>query len=103
MESQMLLDIFPLCLYHNCPMILVEQTLHPRRLFPKEIYHWFACPVHGCNQRYDMKHGYYVMRDGVFEDATNVCRLFALSLFGEARLSDGGHSLALRKWGVFLE
>lgn len=75
----MLLDISPLCLYHNCPMILVEQTLYPRR-FLKEIYEWFTCPVHGCNQRYDMTHGYYVMRDGAFEDATNKpcadCSLF---------------------------
>jgi hypothetical protein len=26
---------------------------------------------YGCNQHYDMGHGYYVMREGAFEDATN--------------------------------
>ena len=27
----MLLNISPLCLYHNVPMILTQETLHPRR------------------------------------------------------------------------
>ena len=45
----MLLDISPLCLYHNEPMILTQKTLHPRR-FLEENCHWFACPVHDCNQ-----------------------------------------------------
>jgi hypothetical protein len=66
----MLLDISPLCLDHNQPMILIQETLHPKRVF-QGTYHWFACSVYGCNQRYDMKHGYYVMREGTFEDATN--------------------------------
>jgi hypothetical protein len=66
----MLLDISPLCLYHNQPMILTQDTLHPRRVF-QGTDHWFVCPVYGCNQRYDMKHGYYVMRGSAFEDATN--------------------------------
>jgi hypothetical protein len=66
----MLLDIPPLCLYHNQPMILTQETLHPRSLFG-ETYHRFACSVYGCNQRYDMGNGYYVMRDGAIEDATN--------------------------------
>ena len=66
----MLLDISPLCLYHNIPMTLVEETLPPRR-FNRETYHWFACSVRGCNQRYDMGHGYYVMREGTAEDETN--------------------------------
>ena len=63
-------NISPLCLYHNRPMILNERTLHPRR-FLEETYHWFACPVHDCNERYDTEHGYYVVREGPIEDATN--------------------------------
>jgi hypothetical protein len=66
----MLLDISPLCLYHNIPMILTQQTLDPRR-FLEETYYCFACSVRDCNQRYDMGHGYYVMRNGSVEDATN--------------------------------
>ena len=66
----MLLDILPLCLYHNVPMILVQETLHPRRLL-KESHCWFACSVYGCYQRYDMGRGYYVMRKGAVEDETN--------------------------------
>jgi hypothetical protein len=66
----MLRNISPLCLYHNIPMILVEEILHPRAFFQKT-YHWFACPVQGCNQRYDMERGYYVMREGEVEDETN--------------------------------
>ena len=59
----MLVDISPLCLYHNQPMILTQQTLHPRH-FREETCHWFACPVHDCNQRYDTKRGYCVIREG---------------------------------------
>lgn len=66
----MLLDISPLCLYHNQPMILIQETLHPGR-FLQETYHWFACPVYGCNERYDTTHGYYVIREETVEDATN--------------------------------
>src|SRR5215468_9115369 len=66
----MLLDISPLCLYHNQPMVLTQQTLHPRR-FLGETYHWFVCSAYGCNHRYDARRGYYVMRDGAIEDATN--------------------------------
>jgi hypothetical protein len=50
-------------------MILTQETLHPRRFF-RETYYWFACSVYGCNQRYDMGHGYCVMREGAIEDAT---------------------------------
>jgi hypothetical protein len=32
---------------------------------------WFVCSVYGCNQCYDMGNGYYVMREGAIEDATN--------------------------------
>ena len=66
----MLPNISPQCLYHNLPMVLVQQTLHPRNSF-EETYQWFACSVPGCNQRYDVGHGYYVMRDGGVEEATN--------------------------------
>jgi hypothetical protein len=66
----MLLDISPLCLYHNVPMIPVQETLHPRQFFG-ETHYWFACSVYGCNQRYDMERGYYVMREGAAEDETN--------------------------------
>jgi len=41
-------------------MLLIEQTVHPRR-FLKQALYWFACPVGGCNQRYDMGHGYYTL------------------------------------------
>ena len=66
----MLLDISPLCLYHNQTMILTQQTLHPRRL-REETCHWFACPVRDCNQCYDTERGYCVIREGAVEDATN--------------------------------
>jgi hypothetical protein len=66
----MLLDISPLCLDHNQPMILTRETLHPRSFFG-ETYHWFVCSVYGCNQYYDIGNGYCVMRDGAIEDATN--------------------------------
>lgn len=65
----MLLDISPLCLYHSVPMVLVQETLHPRR-FLEESHCWFACSVYGCNQRYDMGYGYYVMREGTVEEET---------------------------------
>jgi uncharacterized protein CbrC (UPF0167 family) len=65
----MLLDISPLCLYHNVPMILAQEALHT--LLHEETYPWFDCPVIGCKQRYDMKRGYYVMREGTVEDETN--------------------------------
>jgi hypothetical protein len=58
----MLLDISPLCLDHNQPMILTRETLHPRSFFG-ETYHWFVCSVYGCNQYYDIGNGYCVMRD----------------------------------------
>lgn len=67
----MLLNISPLCLYHNLPMILIQQTLHPRRLFDAQAHRWFDCPARSCNQRYDMGRGYYVMRQGAVEDETN--------------------------------
>ena len=76
----MLLDISPLCLYHNQPMIPTQQTLHPRRSF-EETYHWFVCSVHGCNQRFDTERGYYVMRDGAVEDSTNKQSCSECSLF----------------------
>jgi hypothetical protein len=66
----MLLNISPLCLYHNVPMILTQETLHPRRLF-EETHYWFACPVRDCNQRYDTGHGYYTLIDGKLDDTTN--------------------------------
>jgi hypothetical protein len=47
------LDISPLCLCHNQPMILWQKTLHPISFFG-ETYHWFACSVYGFNLRYDM-------------------------------------------------
>jgi hypothetical protein len=80
-------------------MILTQETLHPRSFFG-ETYHWFACSVDGCNQRYDMGNGYYVnerRRNRRRHQQTTVCRLWAFSLSGQARLSDGGHSGALRK------
>jgi len=63
----MLLGISPLCLYHNIPMLPVEQTLHPRR-FLEQTYYWFACPVGDCNQRNDMGHGYHTLIHGKLDD-----------------------------------
>lgn len=91
----MLLNICPLCLYHNLPMILIEQTLHPRRDF-EETYHWFACSVSGCNQRYDMEHGYYVMKQGAAEGATNKQPCVQCSHF--LYLSKRGKKLADSVW-----
>jgi hypothetical protein len=59
-RPQMLLDISPLCLYHNVSMILLD-----------EAYRLFDCPLSCCNQSYDMRHGYYVIRNGVVEGVTN--------------------------------
>src|ERR1700747_2239061 len=72
MRPQMLLGIFPQCLYHNIPMILIEQTVHPRR-FLEETYYWFACPVLDCNQRYNMGRGY--LADSVWLCAKKTVRL----------------------------
>jgi hypothetical protein len=66
----MLFGISPLCLHHNIPMLLIEQTVHPRR-FLEQTYYWFACPVCHCNQRYDIGHGYYTLVDGKLHDTTN--------------------------------
>ena len=88
----MFLDICPLCLYHNQPMILTQQTLHPRR-FLDETYYWFACPVQDCHQRYDTKRGYCVMREGTIEDTTNSqpcaeCGLFLYMAKRAATMAD---------------
>ena len=88
----MLLDISPLCLYHNQPMILTHETLHPISFFG-ETYHWFTCSVYGCNQCYDMGNGYYVMREGAIEDATNKqpcthCGLFLYLTKSGATMAD---------------
>jgi hypothetical protein len=58
----MLLDISPLCLYHNLPMALAQEKRNPERLF-EPTYYWYACSVRGCNQRYDMGHGYHAVTD----------------------------------------
>jgi hypothetical protein len=54
----MLLDISPLCLYHNVPMILTQC--------------WFACLLSNCNQRYDMGNGYYERKRALVTDARSV-------------------------------
>ena len=90
-RAPMLLDISPLCLYHNQLMILTQETLHPRR-FLEETYRWFACPVYGCNQRYDTARGYYVIRDGAFEDGAN-----------KGPCTDCSHFLYLAKRGSTME
>jgi hypothetical protein len=61
-------------------MISIQETLHPRR-FLDETRHWFVCSVYGCNQRYDTGHGYYVVRNGAVEDATNKQPCSECSLF----------------------
>jgi len=76
----MLLDISPLCLYHNCPLFIAKEIRQPRR-FLEETHYWFACPVFGCNQRYDMGRGYHVIRHGAVEDATNIQPCADCSLF----------------------
>jgi hypothetical protein len=78
----MLVDISPLCLYHNVPMLLLD-----------EAYRLFDCPLSCCNQSYDMRHGYYVMRNGVVEGATNKqpcteCSLFLYLAHRAANLGD---------------
>jgi hypothetical protein len=91
----MLLDISPLCVYHNLPMILTQETLHPRR-FLEETYYWFACPARDCNQRYDIDHGYYVVREGAAEDAPyqQPCPACSLRLYMAKR----GATLADTVW-----
>ena len=52
----MLLDISPLCLYHNVPMILAQERRDPERILDPT-YHWYACSIRGCLLRYDMGRG----------------------------------------------
>ena len=70
-KLKMPLDIRPLCLYHNIPMIPTQERRHPRR-FLDETYYWFFCSVPGCNQHYDMEHGYYAITKGKREDGANM-------------------------------
>jgi hypothetical protein len=67
---KMPLDIRPLCLYHDLPMIPTHETRHPRS-FLEETYYCFFCSVPGCNQHYDMEHGYYAIIRGKREDGAN--------------------------------
>lgn len=67
---KMPLDIRPLCLYHDLSMIPTQETRHPRR-FLEETYDCFSCSVPGCNQRYDMEHGYYAIIKGKRESGAN--------------------------------
>ena len=62
-KLKMPLDIRPLCLYHDLPMIPTQETRHPRS-FLEETYYCFFCSVPGCNQHYDMEHGYYAISNG---------------------------------------
>jgi hypothetical protein len=82
-RPQMLLDISPLCLYHNIPMILT--------------HYWFDCPLNGCTQRYDMGRGYYVMRENAVEDVTNKkpCPDCSLRLYLAKRVPTLGDSMWL--------
>jgi hypothetical protein len=47
-----------------------QETRHPRR-FLEETYYWFLCSVPGCNQHYDMAHGYYTIVKGKREEGAN--------------------------------
>jgi hypothetical protein len=67
---KMPLGIRPLCLYHDLSMIPTQETRHPRR-FLEETYYWFFCSVPGCNQHYDMVHGYYTIVKGKREEGAN--------------------------------
>ena len=69
-KLKMPLDIRPLCLYHDLSMIPTQETRHPRR-FLEETHYWFFCSVPGCNQHYDMEHGYYAIVKGQREDGVN--------------------------------
>ena len=52
----MLLNISPLCLYHNVPMILAQERRDPERILDPT-YHWYACSIRGCLLRYNMERG----------------------------------------------
>ena len=67
---KMPLDIRPLCPYHDLSMIPTQETRHPRR-FLEETHYWFFCSVPGCNQHYDMEHGYYAIVRGQREEGAN--------------------------------
>ena len=58
----MLLDISPLCLYHNVPMMLAREKRDPERILDP-VYYWYGCSVRNCNLRYDMTHGYHGTTD----------------------------------------
>ena len=67
---KMPLDIRPLCLYHDLPMIPTQETRHPRS-FLEETYYCFFCSVPGCNHHYDMEQGYYAIINGKREYGAN--------------------------------
>ena len=69
-KLHMPLDIRPLCLYHDLPMIPTQETRDPRS-FPGKRYYWFWCSVPGCNQRYDMERGYHAIINGKREYGAN--------------------------------
>jgi hypothetical protein len=67
----MLLDISPLCLYHNVPMIVAQEKRDPERILDPT-YHWYACSVRGCILRYDTRRGYHTIEhDDLDPFATN--------------------------------
>jgi hypothetical protein len=67
----MLLDISPLCLHHNVPMILAQEKRDPERILDPT-YHWYACSIRGCLLRYDMGHGYHTIEHNDLDpSATN--------------------------------
>jgi hypothetical protein len=70
-KAQMLLDISPLCLYHNVPMMIAQAERDPERILDP-IYYWYACSVRGCHLRYDTGRGYHGTTDDELDpSATN--------------------------------
>ncbi len=92
----MLLDISPLCLYHNVPMLLAEEKRNPERILDPA-YYYYSCSVRGCNLRYDMTHGYYGTADDELDpSATNKRPCYECS--HRLYMAKRGSTLALTVW-----
>ncbi|MFZ0432988.1 MAG: hypothetical protein WAL86_09880, partial [Candidatus Acidiferrales bacterium] len=63
MEPRMMTDIFPLCMHHNCRMVLARAM--DASGSTRNTSAWFYCPENGCTLNYDTGHGYREKADDV--------------------------------------
>lgn len=92
----MLLDISPLCLYHNVPMLIAQAERDPERILDP-IHYWYACSVRGCHLGYDTEHGYHGTTDAELDpSATNKAPCYECSR--RLYMSKRGATLADTVW-----